>query len=175
MVNYRRNLVPGGTYFFTVTLRNRNATTLIDHVDVLRAVFRDIKRNRPFIVDAVVILPDHLHSIWTLPAGDADYAGRWRAIKSGFTRALIKKGVKLSRNGKGEYDLWQRRYWEHTIRNEADMARHVEYIHFNPVKHAYVTSVVDWKYSSFHHYVRQNIYPANWSGAEIEFDGVGYE
>lgn len=175
MVQYRRNRVAGGTYFFTVTLRDRKATTLVDHVDALRVAFRQVRHQRPFVIDAVVVLPDHLHAIWTLPPKDADYAGRWRGIKSHFTRALSKAGVKLARNPKGEYNLWQRRYWEHTIRNETDMARHVDYIHYNPVKHGYVTSVVDWPYSSFHRYMDDGTYPADWGMNEINFDGIGHE
>ena len=98
-----------------------------------------------------------------LPAGDAGYVGRWRMIKSRFTRQLVQRGVAITRNPKGEYDLWQRRYWEHTLRDDLDMQRHVDYIHYNPVKHGLVKQVIDWLYSSFHRYVRQGMIPADWA------------
>jgi putative transposase len=168
MVNYRRNLVPGGTYFFTVTLRDRSSRLLIEHIGSLRAAFRTVKHRQPFRVDAIVILPEHLHTIWTLPEGDADYPGRWRAIKSAFTRTVVKSGVAIECNAKGEYALWQRRYWEHTISNEDDFRHHVDYIHFNPVKHGWVKQVADWPNSSFHRYVRQGILPPDWAGSSNE-------
>ena len=154
MVQYRRARIPGGTYFFTATLRDRRSKLLVEHIDVLRSAFRKTLRQRPFAIRAVVVLPDHVHSIWTLPADDADYAGRWLSIKSDFTRRLVKAGVRLDRNTRGEYALWQRRYWEHTIRDELDFQRHADYIHFNPVKHGWVKRVRDWPYSSFHRWVR---------------------
>ena len=175
MVHYRRNWLPGGSYFFTATLRHRQSTMLVDHVDALRAAFRHVRCQRPFVIDAMVVLPDHLHAIWTLPPNDADYAGRWRAIKSRFTRTLIKDGVKLARNAKGEYDLWQRRYWEHTLRDRIDLTRHVDYIHFNPVKHGYVASAAEWPFSSFHRYVKTGILAAEWGSAPINFHGIGHE
>ena len=125
MVHYRRIRLEGGTYFFTVTLADRRARVLTDHVDLLRSVLRRVQTARPFAIVAMVVLPDHLHAIWTLPAGDADYSGRWRAIKAGLTRELVTSGLPLVRNDKGEYDLWQRRFWEHTVRDEADLAAHV--------------------------------------------------
>jgi putative transposase len=118
-----------------------------------------------------VVLPEHLHAVWTLPPDDSDYAGRWRLIKSRFMHKLMKAGLGLSRNGKGEYNLWQRRYWEHRIRDEEDFKRHVEYIHFNPVKHGWVKQVQDWPYSTFHRFVRNGIYPLDWAGYLLEFDG----
>ena len=175
MVHYRRNRLPGGTFFFTVVLRDRAATLLVDHVEPLRAAFRHARRQRPFAIDAMVVLPDHLHAIWTLPPGDADYAGRWRAIKSRFTRTLAGLGIALPKNARGEYALWQPRFWEHTIRNETDLARHVDYIHYNPVKHGHVTAVPDWPYSSFHRYVRAGLYPPDWSGCPQEHAGIGNE
>ena len=123
MVKYRRNRIAGGTCFFTVTLRDRSRKTLVEHIDVLRTVFRQALVRRPFTIEAIVFLPDHLHSVWTLPQGDDDYAGRRRFIKSRFTHALAKTDEGLRRNSKGEYDLWQRRYWEHTIRDEMDLVR----------------------------------------------------
>jgi putative transposase len=166
MVLYRRNRIAGGTYFFTVTLRDRRSTLLIDRIDDLREAFRAVKRKRPFRLDAMAVLPDHLHAIWTLPEGDDDYSGRWRAIKTRFTRLTGAAGIGLTRNAKGEYDLWQRRFWEHTIRNVRDLQRHVDYIHFNPVKHGCVTRVQDWPHSTFHRYVRAGLYPVDWAGGD---------
>jgi putative transposase len=163
MVRYRRNLIPGGTYFFTVTLTDRRSTLLVDSVTVLRDSFRVARRERPFAIDAVVILPDHLHVLMTLPAGDADYSGRWKRIKSLFSRR-ISTAAGLKPNKRGEYALWQTRFWEHTIRDEADFERHADYIHYNPVKHGLVPRVSDWPYSSFHCYVRLGILPADWAG-----------
>lgn len=164
MVRYRRNCVPGGTYFFTVTLADRTSSVLIDHINVLRAAFRIARQERPFTIDAIVILPDHLHSIWTLPPDDADFSGRWRRIKASFTHRLAAAGVPVERHRNGDYALWQRRFWEHTIRDEADFARHVDYVHFNPVKHVLVSRVRDWPHSSFHAYVRRGVLPADWAG-----------
>src|ERR1700728_2577193 len=155
MVRYRRNFVPGGTYFFTVTLADRRARTLVDHVGALRAAFRTARRERPFAIDAIVILPEHLHAVMTLPPDDADFPGRWRRIKSLFTRSVATVGAVHPGKRKGEYALWQRRFWEHTIRDDGDLARHIDYIHINPLKHGLVSRVMDWPYSSFHRYVRQ--------------------
>ncbi len=174
MVQYRRNRVPGGTYFFTVTLRDRCATTLVDYIDELRMAFRETLRVKPFVFDAIVVLPDHLHAVWTLPPGDDDYTGRWRSIKSRFTHALVKSDMKLRRNAKGEYNLWQRRYWEHTIRDDADFARHVDYIHFNPVKHGWVKQVQEWPHSTFHRFVKQGLCPPTWTGTDVVKDGGVY-
>jgi putative transposase len=164
MVRYRRNFVPGGTFFFTVTLSDRRSSALVDHVDALRAAFRAGRRERPFTVDAIVILPEHLHAIFTLPAGDADFSGRWRRIKGHFSNHMISVGASAKRHLNGDYALWQRRFWEHTIRNEDDFARHVDYIHFNPVKHGLVSRVRDWPYSSFHRYVQEGLLADDWAG-----------
>jgi putative transposase len=164
MVRYRRNFVPGGTYFFTLTLANRRLSALTDHIGSLRRAVRVTRAERPFDVDAIVILPDHLHAVMTLPEGDIDYSGRWRRIKSLFTRDAVKAGLEARRNARGEYDIWQRRFWEHTIRDEADLARHVDYIHYNPLKHGLVSQVSDWPYSSFHRYVRLGWLPEDWGG-----------
>jgi putative transposase len=164
MVRYRRNFVQGGTFFFTVTLIDRRSTLLVDQVARLRAAFRAARQERPFDIDAIVILPDHLHAIWTLPADDADFSGRWRRIKGHFSTALIGAGASPRRHANGDLALWQRRFWEHTIRNDRDFARHVDYIHFNPVKHRLVARVRDWPHSSFHRYVREGVLPADWAG-----------
>ena len=170
MVNYRRNHLPGGTFFFTVTLGNRSSRVLTEHIELLRAAFRKVQREQPFRIDAVVVLPEHLHAIWTLPPDDDDYPGRWRAIKSAFTRAVVKSGLAVARNAKGEYALWQRRYWEHTIADEEDFQRHVDYIHSNPVKHGWVEGVADWPHSSFHRYVETGILPLDWAGGDTAGD-----
>ena len=164
MVRYRRNFVAGGTYFFTATLVDRTSRTLLNHVDALRQAFRKTRQSQPFVIDAVVVTPDHLHVVMTLPDGDADYTNRWRLIKRRFTEGVAKTGVSLPRHRNGEYALWQRRFCKHTVRDERDFERHVDYIHFNPVKHGLVTRVGDWPHSSFHRYVRHGLLPRDWAG-----------
>ncbi len=128
----------------------------------------------PFTIDAIVILPEHLHAVWTLPAGDNDFALRWRLIKTTFSRNLPHvERRSASRVAKGERGIWQRRYWEHLIRDEEDFARHVDYIHFNPVKHHRVKNVSDWPHSSFHRYVQDGILPMDWAGGLAEEMGCG--
>src|SRR5262249_40714301 len=164
MVRYRRNFVPGGTFFFTVTLADRRSSVLVDHVDLLRVAVRTTQAERPFTIDAIVILPEHLHAIITLPQDDFDYSGRWRRLKGLFTRHVAAAGVAIHRSPKGEYALWQWRYWKHPIGDERDFARHFDYIHFNPVKHGLVSRVSDWPHSSFHQCVRSGILPVDWAG-----------
>jgi putative transposase len=171
MVRYRRNRVAGGTYFFTVTLGDRRSTVLVDHMNELRAALSNVRHTHPYHTEAMVILPEHLHAIWTLPAGDDDSAGRWQRIKTHFTHTLVNAGRPLTRNAQGEYTLWQRRYWEHTIGDETDLTRHMDYLHFNPVKHGHVRRVRDWPYSTFHQYVRKGIYPLDWAGMATLHDG----
>ena len=142
MVAFRRNRVAGGTYFFTVTLRDRHLRMLVDQVDLLRKAFRDVRRDRRFTIDAIVILPEHLHAVLTLPDGDADYSGRWRAIKGAFSRSLVHAGVNLAKDRRGEYRLWQRRFWEHTIRDQADLQAHVDYPKGDPENPATKTEVI---------------------------------
>ncbi|KOR27633.1 transposase [Achromatium sp. WMS1] len=163
MPNYIRAFVPGGTFFFTVTLLERQRCLLTEYINDLRKVFYDVIQRYPFTIDAVVVLPDHIHCIWTLPANDSYFSKRWYAIKSRFS-AKIPKGERLSerRIKKGERGIWQRRFWEHVIRDEMDLERHIDYIHYNPVKHSHVINVIDWPYSSFHKYMRNGIYPPNW-------------
>lgn len=164
MVRYRRNLLPGGTFFFTVTLDDRRSSALVDHVDKLRGAFRTARAERPFKIDAIAILPDHLHVIMTLPKDDSDFSGRWKRIKSLFTHRLVASGALIRRNHRGEFSLWQRRFWEHTIRDDADFERCADYIHYNPVKHRLVASPIDWPHSSLHRYVREGVLPADWGG-----------
>ncbi len=170
---YRRASIAGGTYFFTLNLAERHRTLLTDHVEVLRNVVRSVKRRHPFHIDAMVILPDHLHALLTLPATDTDYPTRWALIKAGFSRNLAKTERRSpSRIGKGERGIWQRRYWEHTIRDELDYARHVDYIHFNPVKHGYARSAADWPYSSIHRYVAAGRLTRDWGVGVTAGDGL---
>ena len=164
MVRYRRNFVPGGTFFFTVTLADRRSSLLVDHVGLLRAAFRHARDRKPFAIDAIVILPDHLHAILTLPPGDSDFSGRWKAIKAAFTRRIVAMGANVHRDERGEYLLWQRRFWEHTIRGDQDFERCVNYIHFNAVKHRLVSTPGQWPLSSLHRYVRTGILPHDWGG-----------
>jgi putative transposase len=173
MVGYRRNFIPGGTYFFTVTLEDRRSKMLVDRIGRLRSALRAARRERPFTIDAVVILPDHLHAIFTLPPNDFDFSGRWRRIKGHFSSALIDASIELNRRPNGELALWQRRFWEHTIRDESDFSRHVDYIHFNPVKHGHVQRVRDWPYSSFHRYVEEGLLPDDWAG-DVSRDGQDF-
>jgi REP-associated tyrosine transposase len=143
----------------------RPTAATVQHIEPLRAAFRYTQERHPFSVEAAVILPEHLHAIWTLPEGDADFATRWRLIKTEFSRALPQgERISSSRHIKGERGIWQRRYWEHTLRNEGDFERHVNYIHFNPVKHGHVSRVKDWPYSSFHRMVQAGVYPEDWAG-----------
>lgn len=164
MVRYRRNFVAGGTYFFTATLVDRTSTALVDHVGALRAAFRTTRQGHPFMIDAIVVLPDHLHVVMTLPEGDADFPNRWRLIKRRFTTAVAKEGAPVARHRNGEHALWQRRFWEHAIRDDHDFETHVDYIHFNPVKHGFVGRVREWPYSSFHRYVRCGLCTEDWAG-----------
>ena len=174
MVLYRRHRVAGGTYFFTVTLKNRTLSLLVDHIDALRESVRCARQRKPFRIDAWVVLPEHLHALWTLPPDDDDYSGRWKLIKGRFSHLLAKAGAPIGKNPRREYDLWQSRFWEHTIRDERDFERHVDYIHFNPTKRGLVSRVCDWSYSSFHRYVRLGLLPVDWAGvAEKSSDGFG--
>ena len=171
MPNYRRAFAPGGCFFFTVTLLERRQTLLVDRIAGLREAVTTTRRSHPFTIDAFVVLPDHLHAVWTLPADDHDFSMRWRLIKSRFAKALPKQErLSAVRKARGERGIWQRRFWEHLIREEADYARHVEYCYINPLKHRLVTRVGDWPHSSFHRDVRAGLFPADWAG-DIETIG----
>ena len=178
-MQYRRALVPGGTFFFTlVTERRRPVFAADDAVAVLRDAFRSVRRSRPFGIDAIVVMPDHLHCIWTLPPDDADFSTRWRLIKTCFTKhcpAALLHPPNAARLIKGEQAVWQHRYWEHQIRDETDFARHVDYIHYNPVKHGLARSPLDWPYSSFSRYVEAGVYAPDWGSAALDFEGIGHE
>jgi putative transposase len=172
MVRYRRNLIPGATYFFTVALQDRRATTLVDHVDLLRSSFAKVRSAQPFRIEALVVLPEHLHALITMPPGDSNYPRLWRRLKGHFTQHVAASGVPVPRFGDGRYALWQRRYWEHTIRDAKDFERHVDYIHFNPVKHGWVRSVADWPHSSFHRFVRKGVLAQDWGGTMPNYTGA---
>jgi putative transposase len=164
MVHYRRVKISGGMYFFTVTLKDRRSSFLIDYIDHLKSAMHEVKSSWPYKIKALVVLPDHLHTIWELPENDHNYECRWRLIKRFFTKKLIKEGIKLDKNLRGEYNLWQSRFWEHLIRNDQDYKAHIDYIHFNPMKHGLVKRVIDWPHSTFHEYVRQGILSSEWGG-----------
>ncbi len=166
MVHYRRSFIKGASYFFTLTLNDRTKTYLTDYINDLKAAMQIVKKTRPYHTQALVILPEHLHAIWKLPENDSDYATRWRLIKRTFTKMLKKHGLPLKNNDRGACNIWQSRYWEHTIRDERDLENHINYIHFNPVKHHYVTCAKDWPYSTFHEYVRQGILDENWGAID---------
>lgn len=165
MPNYRRAFIPGGCWFFTVAVLDRRQRLLTDHIDALREATGWTLSHHPFHIDAFVVLPDHIHAVWTLPPNDADFALRWRMIKIRFSRAMPRtEQLSRSRAVRGERGIWQRRFWEHLVRNESDYARHVEYCYINPVKHGLVTRVRDWPHSSFHRDVRAGVFPEDWAG-----------
>lgn len=169
MTEYRRPLMPGAAWFFTVNLAERKGNRLlIEKLDKLRSAFRSVQADHRFRIDAVVILPEHLHCIWTLPPGDSDFATRWGLIKGQFSRSIQKgERVSPSRLTRGERGIWQRRFWEHLIRDENDFRRHVDYIHWNPVKHGWARRTGDWPHSSFHSFVRCGVYTADWGTAVV--------
>lgn len=168
MTEYRRGWLPGGTWFFTVNLAERRGNRLlVERIELLRLAFRTVQLRHPFSVEAIVILPDHLHCIWTLPPDDTDFSTRWNLIKGQFSRGIGKgEWISESRSRRGERGIWQRRFWEHVIRDDEDFNRHVDYIHWNPVKHRWVRRVADWPYSSFHDHVRRGLYLANWGSED---------
>ena len=169
---YRRADTKGATYFFTLNLADRKNTLLVDEIDKLRNTLNKVKQERPYKLDAMVVLPDHIHAMWTLPVEDNDFATRWMLVKSGFSRQ-IPRGEKISksRQSKGERGIWQRRYWEHLIRDEQDFEKHVDYIYFNPVKHGYVKRAAEWPYSSIHEYISKGILKPDWGWSEEMADG----
>jgi putative transposase len=151
MTQYHRYFIKGGCYFFTVNLHDRTQRLLTENIELLREAFSVVKQQHPFIINAIVIMPEHLHCIWTLPENDDNYSLRWRKIKCHFSYHLPhNETVSKSRRDKRERGIWQRRFWEHVIRSEKDFNRHVDYIHYNPVKHGYCLDVVDWPFSSYH-------------------------
>jgi putative transposase len=170
MSRYRRSDVLGGTYFFTVNLADRSSHLLIDEIDRLRRAYASVHARQPFETVAICVLPNHLHAIWTLPPDDADFASRWSKIKRYFSTGLASSSARTSSKvAKREKGIWQRRYWEHAIRDDVDLARHVDYIHYNPVKHGLIKRAVDWPYSSFHRYVQAGLLSASWATSGAAF------
>ncbi len=171
MPNYRRPRIPSATIFFTVCLAERGSCLLVDEIDLLREAVRVTRARRPFKIDACVVLPDHLHAVWTLPEGDANYSDRWGAIKARFSKMVRLQGrgpdvplhsVTGGKNPalrKGEVGIWQSRFWEHHIRDKADHDAHVRYCHMNPVRHGYVDRPEDWRFSTIHREIR----PGRWA------------
>lgn len=159
MPNYRRLYVEGGMYFFTVNLLERHGNDLlIRHIDVLRAAVRKVKKAHPFTIHAFVVLPEHLHCVLEFPDGDSDFPLRWRLIKSEFSKSLPsterRSAIRIKR---GERGIWQRRFWEHQIRDDDDYRYHIQYTHHNPVKHGLVNNPFDWQYSTIHRYAQNSI------------------
>jgi putative transposase len=172
MSRYRRAKIEGGVFFFTLTLADRSSDLLVRQIDRLRRMYVSAQRRNPFETIAICVLPDHLHAIWELPDGDSNFSLRWSLIKSGFSRGLpLETPRSVSKLARRERGLWQRRYWEHAIRDDLDLERHVDYIHFNPVKHGYVSKVADWPHSTFHRYVERGILPLDWGGDAGEITG----
>jgi putative transposase len=174
-MEYRRALFAGGIYFFTLTLQDRRSQLLTENIEALRAAIRKVQVKHPFNIIAMVVMPDHLHAIWQLPEGDANFSMRWSLIKAGFSRALPKtETIADSRQNKRERGIWQRRFWEHVIRDDTDLENHIAYIHFNPVKHGYVQRAADWSYSSIHRYIARGELPQDWGiGTTIEEPNAG--
>jgi putative transposase len=171
MSNYRRARTAGARYFFTVVTYNRKPLFNCELARlILHQAFVDVRKRNFFKIEALCLLPDHLHTIWKLPENDSAYPQRWNQIKGIFTKqfrdnSLIDESISGSRLRKREGAIWQRRYWEHLIRDEQDYSNHMDYIHYNPVKHGLVEQVVDWPWSSFHKYMRAGVYAADWSGS----------
>lgn len=181
MPNYRRNYVPGGTYFFTVVTHERRPilTTEIGRAS-FHIAFEEVKRDHPFTAFASVLLPDHFHCVWILPPEDADYSTRWGLIKEKFTRKFMKAGgsegqLTASRRKHRERAIWQKRFWEHTILDANDLERCVDDIHWNPVKHGYVQRPGQWQWSTFASFIQSGDYPSNWGESEIIIDVPGAE
>ena len=174
MPDYRRNRLPGASYLFTVNLLDRRSDLLVERIGALRDAVREVRRRSPFHIDAWVVLPDHMHCLWTLPRGDLNFPSRWRDIKTAFSKSLPateqRSAVMVRR---GERGIWQRRYWEHTIRDDRDYAAHMDYIHFNPVKHGLTEKPGDWPYSSFRRCLIRGLYPVEWLGGGPEPAGTG--
>ena len=163
MSSYRRLRWPGGTYFFTVACAERQwLFREPHHVAALCDALRSVRACDPFETLALVVMPDHLHCIWRLPQGDTNFSVRWEWVKKRTARAL--------HCGTRAASVWQPRFWEHLIRDEADLARHVDYIHFNPVKHGWVLRARDWPYSSLHRFVREGKLAPDW-GISAAIDG----
>ena len=179
MSRYRRATAAGGSFFFTVVAYRRQPILCDVAIrTALREAVLTVRRTKPFSIDAWVLLPDHLHCVWTLPPDDGDFSGRWSLIKSGVSRmvgAQYRRAdwLNASKLKHREATIWQRRFWEHCIRDENDFQRHIDYLHFNPVKHGLVSRVADWPHSTFHRYVAEGKYSLDWAGCADAEIGVG--
>lgn len=184
MPNYRRTRIAGASFFFTVVSFDRRPllTTPVAR-DCLRHALRETRARQPFQLDAICLLPEHLHCILTLPEHDMDFSGRWNRIKGLYSKRYLRHGrrpadvVDPPRRRKGEVAVWQRRFWEHSIRDETDFRRHLDCIHFNPVKHGHVMHPADWPWSSLRWYIELGWYDRDWGAQEPESlasaDGFG--
>ena len=178
MTDYRRSRIAGGTYFFTVVTQDRRPILTTETVRAaLREAIQQARTTLPFQIDAWVLLPDHLHCIWTLPEGDANFSARWAIIKrgvSGRCAEMLNASQSDSGRKRNERPFWQRRFWDHQVQDDDDLVKHLDYIHWNPVKHGLVKAVKDWPYSSFHKYVTKGMFPNDWGGGEIANESVGF-
>ncbi len=180
MTDYRRARQEGGCFFFTVVTCDRRPFLTEERArECLRSAWDDVQRLHPFEIVAVCLLPDHLHCVWRLPEGDENYSQRWASIKGGFTRRYLQAGgaesvQSPSRQDRRERGLWQRRFWEHRIRDETDLQHHIDYVHFNPVTHRLVEQIQDWPWSSFHRYIREGFYQGyDWSVVQKDIERLG--
>ncbi|SUD91970.1 REP-associated tyrosine transposase [Psychrobacter phenylpyruvicus] len=172
MRRYIRDNTYGGCYFITFVLQDRQSSLLTDYIAEFRMAYRDTKKNYDFNLDAMVVLPDHVHMILTLPESSNNYSIIIASLKSQFSRRMNKEeSISQSRQKKRERGIWQRRFWEHRIRDDLDYQRHIEYIHFNPVKHGYVNSPKDWQYSTLRKFIDAGIYTQDW-GENGLFDTI---
>ena len=181
MSHYRRSNVTGATFFFTVAMHRRQPILTDEPFRrALRDAVREVREDMPFAIDAWVLLPDHLHCIWTLPSNDADFGRRWGCIKRLVTRAVAADYEQAdwrtpSRITRRESTIWQRRFWEHQIRDDSDYASHMDYVHINPVKHGLVHTVADWPHSTFHRLVHAGMYPPDWAGSDSMLPDYGFD
>ncbi|QDQ39894.1 transposase [Legionella geestiana] len=163
-MRHRRVWVPNATCFFTMNLQDRKSDALTRHIHALRLAFRTVKVRHPFRLNAIVVMPEHCHFIMTLQENDLNFSMRIALIKATFSRQLtVSENISFSRRHRRERGIWQRRFWDHVIRDEKDYMHHVHYIHFNPVKHGYVQNPHDWPYSSIHRFITDGALPANWA------------
>ncbi len=180
MSEYRRAKTEGGTYFFTVvSYRRRNILCDGPIRAALKSAIQDVRSIHPFHIDAWVLLPDHLHCIWTMPVNDADFSLRWAMIKRSVSKQCgglfhRQDWMSRSKSRRKESTIWQRRFWEHQIQDDEDYRRHMDYLHYNPVKHGYVAMANDWVYSSFHRYVAKGVYPGGWGGMVGDSEETGF-
>lgn len=171
MRTYIRDKTKGGCYFLTLCLENRPSSLLTDNVELFRNAYKVTKQNHSFTLDAMVLMPDHIHLMITLPKDSDNFSVIIASLKSHFSRQINllnpDLGISSSRQKKRESGIWQRRFWEHKIRDEIDFLHHVEYIHYNPVKHGYTGSPKDWQFSTFHRFVEQGIYDKDWGSETL--------